>query len=811
MSHKFAKPAFILFSLFCILIIASIAHTHTPYRPEVIFSHPFPDRPISAFLAGRIGILSGEWVPSYRVVAFRYFAGRPLTRTEQKSFLAQANLNPEGALKAPVPNQWQREMQASPVRLWLRLRRQFTKTPPPSSTSGIEWWEYTDGENCQSGAFQMATATLRSRARHFGAYSPQLKDWLTGQDTVFLNCPAGEPAQKVAAIPAALPDSASPLLRADRDYQIAAAHFYAGHYAEAVKRFEAIAADPDSPWREWGSYLAARAVLRSGYPTDYIVAYDQENFDPGQLAEAEQRFTRVAAETTNPQIRRSALGLVSFIAFRLRPEEQTELVTRRVSLGQAGDRFGQDLEDFLVMLGKQSGTAPDFPGLEPYTRKYDDAVREWHNRRFAQLQEFRAAHELNDWMLTMECCAEPRRHHALEQWNAKKSVLWLVAGISLARGADPAVPALLLGAASVSPASPAYPTLLYHWARLLRERGEYSAARELLDKALSAPQDWTVSDINLLRSERFLLSTNLSEFARFSWSQPIAFSNGTVSKGEADYCDPDGWDVACDLNIFVDPGSRKFLPQFDVGSAAILNQQLPLAFLARLVHSPDLPQSLRDRMAPAVWARAAILDRPEVASDVSHLVVAARPELKLYTDYYQAANTPGERKVRAAYAIVHFPGLRPFVEGPSPRVTRFDYADNYRDNWWCNQDWIIEFADAPYNDSLLEKLHSLPSSLLLSAAEQRTAKQESRQLNAANPSGIYLSDILIDWAKTHRDDPHAPEALHYAWRALRFACDCFDTSTNQACGSTRRSKEAFLLLHKRYPDSPWTKKTRCWF
>jgi hypothetical protein len=76
-----------------------------------------------------------------------------------------------------------------------------------------------------------------------------VKDWARAQAAVFRNCGDGD-----LVLPDAAPEWADDLLRADRDYQTAAAHFYAMRYEEAAQRFRAIASDSRSPWRPYGRY-----------------------------------------------------------------------------------------------------------------------------------------------------------------------------------------------------------------------------------------------------------------------------------------------------------------------------------------------------------------------------------------------------------------------------------------------------------------------------------------------------------------------------------------------------------------------------
>jgi hypothetical protein len=61
----------------------------------------------------------------------------------------------------------------------------------------------------------------------------------------------------------------------------------------------------------------------------------------------------------------------------------------------------------------------------------------------------------------------------------------------------------------------------------------------------------------------------------------------------------------------------------------------------------------------------------------------------------------------------------------------------------------------------------------------------------------------MDWAKTHPDDQRVPEGLYLAVRSTRYGC------TNKL--TTKYSKSAFDLLHQKYPQSEWAKKTKYYF
>jgi hypothetical protein len=145
------------------------------------------------------------------------------------------------------------------------------------------------------------------------------------------------------------------------------------------------------------------------------------------------------------------------------------------------------------------------------------------------------------------------------------------------------------------------------------------------------------------------------------------------------------------------------------------------------------------------------------------------------------------------FAILHFPGLRPYVEGPYPRLTPFDEIDSLRDNWWFENvsGNVARPIDSP------QAAVGFPD--FLSAAEKQSASVENGELSALGPASQYLPRVVIDWGKKHPHDPRVPEALYLAIRAVRYG------------SSNEWNHEAFLLLHQNYPNSEWAKKTPYWF
>ena len=91
----------------------------------------------------------------------------------------------------------------------------------------------------------------------------------------------------------------------------------------------------------------------------------------------------------------------------------------------------------------------------------------------------------------------------------------------------------------------------------------------------------------------------------------------------------------------------------------------------------------------------------------------------------------------------------------------------------------------------------------LGQREIAAAQEEQKRFAAIETAPNYLSSHVIAWAKRHPKDPRNPEALHRAVWATRWGCSNEETS--------KYSKAAFQLLHRRYPKSEWAKQTPYWY
>lgn len=774
-----------------------------PFWSDAIFVPKVrPAPPLENFLAGHLGVVQPKFNRVYLAIAYRYLSGKPVDQAQ----LAQ------------LPLYWATGEQADEALQgahndWNAASAAATGTPPaPRASADTDWFSPVPGGqwerylNCTADAFQNAALTVKARAQQFGIASAVMRDWVSAQDAVFSNCTG----------PADVPQVASPsspeLIRADRAYQIAAAHFYRGEYQEAQSGFDAIASDSNSPWRTLAPYLAARSLVRQGT----MVTPKDQPFDAKVLAEAAVRLNAIIENPQLKLVHAAARRELSFVLLRIQPEEQAHVLALRIS-GDAGaksgdNNLGQDLIDYTRLLDRllTPDAQPNDPG---YTGTAPPQ----------ELAELKRADDLTDWILTMQDASDAARAHALERWRQSHTVSWLIASLaeSTAATTRPAELMELLRAASeVPPTSPAYDSATYNRARLLTESGTNNEARSLIDEQLQRLAPNAIGTRNLYLELRFPLATSLAELLKLAPRVPFEIAgegdgNRFACTGEKCGASDTYW------------GTTKVAPLFDLQSAATLNQRLPTPVLVQAVESSTLPAKLHDALSVATWSRAAILGDSEAAKALAPAVSKVAAGFEPYAAAYNSAADDAARKFAAAFALLHYPGMRAYVDAGEQRSEALAKIDELRDNWWCLdvgavlsepnygklgwQQWQAEtwnvqkqaFESSKDNNATEQRSTPSIAPEFLTAEQRKSASAEWMALQKIGSAPNYFGEAVLPYAKAHPEDPRVPEALHLVVRATRLGC--------WSSGTPEVSRQAFNLLHQHYPDSPWTKQTPYWF
>src|SRR5580698_2361582 len=445
----------ILYALGTPVLLLSCAIDVGPF-----FTPPETPENQPAFNGGKIGLLTPSLTKENELIAFRLLSG---LKMDQGS-------TPTGSGKDPLAGQ----------EAWLEKRKTIQNPAAPvfinayrTKSSGDQYVYY---ENCLGDAFLTAMRTLEDRRVSYGS-AAAIGSWVSAQDQVFENCSGDKPIY-----PDPLPGRASSLQRADRDYQIAAAHFYAEDFAGAEQKFRTIANDPSTPWRHVASYMVARTLLREASLQNNAAA----------VPKAREQLMQISSDRSAAPLDESARRLVEHVDAVEHPETTLESLSARLSAPQPSAPTLEDTihQSAFVLRATSFQTAlakPDVP-------------------------------EAFDWVQTLE---KGDSEHAFQRWRSRNSLPWLTLALMYSTGKDSVVPELLAQADALPQSSPAFGTVGYNAIRLSIERGDTSEARAKLDRLLARANDQPDSLVNAWRSERMRVATSFDDFLRWAPRKPI--------------------------------------------------------------------------------------------------------------------------------------------------------------------------------------------------------------------------------------------------------------------------------------------------
>jgi hypothetical protein len=772
-----------------------------PFFSEDVFVRKLSADNPSDFLSGRLGVLLPTYNRADLTFAYRYLKGGVLSPEEQKPYLPAKSPNEQPAEVQPAgPNPAYYNGPPGPADLWLDARARYA--PPSPEVHSVKQFNtvYRAGfilageyENCQADAFRTALTTIESRAKTWGPHSPELADWIKGQDAVFSNCGGSRdyfpPEQKPvihATQPADAPASAPTLLRQDRAYQKAAALFYAAQFAPSRAAFQAVAQDSASPWHGIARYLVARTLIREAFlPAKTDDAQEgMADFNPDLMKQAQHELEAMRDESLagiSPQAIQRMLNLV-----RLRTEPGARL--HEISVALAGPKpdpdYKQDLEDLNWYLNnKLDSTAirSDFGFEESSSRPPSE-----FDKAFVDATDLSSSAPLIDWLITFQSPSVAAKKHAIFEWQLNKASLpWLVAALTKASAGDPQSTALLDAAANIKPSSPAWPSITYHRLRVLIDRGRAAEARRELEADFSHIQaTGNESALNLFTGLRMRSAPTLD--AALSDAPRKILERSSEQQTALDEC----------LQVMQDPKRKydckedKSPVEFSRDAVDIFNNALPLDDLAQAAHSKALPSPLSQSLAMMTWVRAVLLKNEKLASEMLPLLPQKLQQ--------QAGVGVG---FRAQMAILRNPGLRPFLDPGVQRSASYDFIESFADNWWCGN-W-----STPYGERNAPR--PAESVAFLTSELRSAGNKQSAALLALGSADEYLGSQVLDQARAHPEDPEIPEALYLTLRMIRYGCyhASSEVDANQQNDRVASiAREVGAHMRSRYPKDPWTKK-----
>jgi hypothetical protein len=825
------KSSRLAFATSCVILAFAIpGNSCGPFFPEAVFvQNSMPDGPYAAYAKGEIGIPQ----PGYRVqdfvIAYDWVNGHGLTPDEQQQAVAlsqtQITRTYDDPAKLPGLTAWMEARGAFQVPPSANARTTDRLTPGDATSNQdrpVPGQSYQSFQNCLDPAFATAAATLNARKAEHAGDRPGLIDWIHGQDAVFANCNGSSDT-----MPADAPANAPTWLKQDRAYQQAAAKFYQTDYDGAITRLKAIAADTASPWNLIASLVIARAMIRRatiGQITEVPAAAieipnapyseDREKAqrayaellkqkEPARLAEARDALQAIMNDKFMQPYHADAAGLLDFVNLRLDPAAQADVLVTRLTAPdrpQTPGRFQQALIDLRYYL---------YP---PYS-----------NQATATATKSTPAPPLLAWMQAMRAPAPIQRAgwysdqptdpakaqqqrqqavtEALAQWRSAHDDTWLLAAMANTQPGDPAATELMQAAAQVAKVAPAWTAATYNRLRLMPDaaamRGDLAAIEPSLT---NAPQR---STLNLFRLLNQRTSPTLATFLHSAAALPAG-----VTTMDSGFPDPPTTTPET-TNLCGVQDSQATLQLLNPDAATILNTRMPLALLAEAAADKELPRNLSFQLAQSTWTRAVLLNRPDVAKQMSPILTGCYPAWKQWLDDYDNAATANDRHAAGLLALMRFPSNTPLVNAGMERTDGFAGYSEYRDNWWPASDAAKpptsdnpNGAAATFFGTQPPAPDALPDPPFLTTDNRTAALGEIAALRAVPCASDYFAAAALDWQKQHPDDPRTITILGWAERAVRNGC--------RTDATPALNHRLFVVVQTMYPKSEWAKKYTTW-
>lgn len=740
-----------------------------PFFDYAVYSFVLHPDDLASYAKGNLGIVQPTYARSYLAVAYRNIIGKPLATEEQQAALRLWNRR--------ITPYWRDSELDSAQRQWLAIRNKVFSNDSLQYISDerlIDSNYYITYPNLMAGAFFNAAATLRDLVAKYGIGSVEARDWSQTQDIVFDN-------RVGSHIPEVASSDKPQVVRENREYQVASAQFYSEHFAEARTTFQHIADNAHSPWRALAKYLVIRTYIRQalvGEPDDSATVNATQD---SLLSLALKEIDRVKADPAAQQYHDAAEQLRGFIEAKLHPVERTNAVAERVLRGGEGTQFYTALGDYTSLLDH---FLPNEYLGDPKTTVPEKLLQS----------------DLTDWIITYQGDDSISRFdHALSKWRAGHQSHWLLAALRWADAAAVVPQEVLEAAKNMDHTLPIFPSIAYYDAKYLQNHGQRAAALPMIDAAL-AISGLARSAVNDFKQLKLAQATTLDLFLQLAQKNPAGVTSDDDPYEGADQSLPASMVGSSPVDSMhrTDPYA---VASFDNVSGALIDQYFPLSTLLAASQSKELAEHLRGDLAMTGWTRAILIEDMANARAFAQQIQTLRPALSEEMKRFLASASPIDARENALWTLLHFPGLRPYLNTGLGRTEGLETIDSYRDNWWCNfNDQISRYRYGSFrNEEEAGISATLPGPAFLSSAELAQNRKEMQQLQEVWTAPNYLNQMVINWAQDRPNDERLPEALHLAVRASRYGC------TDSLTG--KYSKAAFDLLHKKFPKSSWTKKT----
>ncbi|MFL6660170.1 MAG: hypothetical protein ACJ8GW_18945 [Massilia sp.] len=746
-------------SRLCILLASALLCTEALASggddfQENRYASEYQPAALPAFASGKVGVLPATYWRIYYYLAYQASRGKALTPKQLDALsLNRWNVGNDEAWSNMSDNA------RNGIDGWNSARKPLAMQwhlplDLPLDNLGLT----KDSENfvnCPADAFNQASATLASRLKAAGGKADAWhKQWLQGQDAVFANCAeAREPrgAKPAAHLPPPLSKDAPEWLQYDVAYQTAAANFYARNFDTARAQFQAIAAQPKSPWQPLGAYLAARTLIRKA--SLELPLTDEGKPGPERLAALAQarKEMEVVSASYAP-----AKQLLSLVEARLNPTERIATIARLLEKEPFNEGSARLLSDYLRLLDGQS-SAQMYGAKEPLTAWIGSMQAYVHSAPGNAVPPEDKISETN----RVQAMATVRK-----VWLKQSDPLWLAPLLNLAKAGE-LTPAERKAAAAVAPSHVLYLTIQYHLDRLAiaekqPERADKAIAALLAAQGKSMP----TAAVNRFLSMKMTTAATREDFLAAALRTPDDVTTGTPI-----------------TEVPAQPQST------DADFAQSVLRFLSLAELKALVKHPTLTPTWKANLQEIIFTRALIYNDETSALELLDTMARSRKTTAHLYARYKAAKPGAERRLAGMLILVNTPEFNPSVIG----------KDGVSKYWGCK----LGGSEGTSGNQEPPRY--------LSAASLADAEKEQQQLLNLPLRTEFIAPVLLEWAGKKQKDEEAPKALHFLVASTRMECPYGTAKPEKEQLRARYSRQAFDILHKVYPNSSWTADTKYFF
>jgi hypothetical protein len=398
----------------------------------------------------------------------------------------------------------------------------------------------------------------------------------------------------------------------------------------------------------------------------------------------------------------------------------------------------------------------------------------------AAMRQAREADELVDWIFTFQEQGDASVEHAVERWQADRSIAWLAAAISKVSAEHPAAAELMAAVEDVR-GHPASAALSYHLARLLAEQGDRVRARIVADQLLN-----DLRGLDSARNRALSLRATLAESAEelfFYGVRPPAFVS-FVYWSDGSYYNPWRLDEA---------GKREAAPfrkamLWGPEAVEILNEAVAVDAMVAMLAIEGQPARLKTELLLAFWTRALLLERWDLVRKFAPRVGEAAPSMR--EDMTALLETTESARMRyfAANALLKTPGASILLRSGPIRPEGLEKVSYDSLNWWP-----AEWPTTGLADFLPEQ-------------DRAFVQGEWTRIREAGDGYSWIVEQLIAEAERPDAHPGVPEALYRATICLNDVDLTWGYPSAGPADAGAARSQAVETLQRFFSGSEWTGK-----